>query len=502
MTVANLAFHEENDLVFVDKPQGFSTHSPDTGKWGLAEIYSDFLKMPLFVVHRLDKETTGCLVFAKTKAKAQELLPLFQNHKIKKKYLFLTDRVSNQSQFQVDQALDGQSAETLFTRVKRSPFYELWQAEPKTGRPHQIRKHAALIKLPILGDPTYGGTDFPHLCLHSQEIEIPGCTKWTCPEPRFFQRLGLLRDTELICMLSAVDRRQRLYHFLNQPEISLRLLHDQHPHLKLDLFADTLWAYWYKDKDPNTQDLDRLDCLSSILNKKWLLRKIQNRGKDPNSKNDWSYNSIPTVWYAKESNLTFEFRTDKGLSPGLFLDQRANRKYILENCKDKKVLNLFSYTCGFSVYAAKGQAKEVVSVDVSQEFLDWGKRNFSLNKLNPETYEFYKQDVLLFLKACSKRQRKFDYIICDPPSFARNKDQVFKLEKDFSVLVKLCFDALEDQGVLLLSCNLEKWDFDEFVEKALKSAKLKLIKNAPLCDWDYEEPNKERVMKYAFFNKS
>jgi 23S rRNA (cytosine1962-C5)-methyltransferase len=500
--VTPLYYHEEDELVFVDKPAGFSTHAPDKDKLGLVEIFSNYLKTPLYVVHRLDKETTGCLVFAKTKSKAQIMLPLFEEHQIEKKYLFLTDQKSTQSEFLVKTPISGQSAITEFQRIKRSPFYELWQAVPKTGRQHQIRKHAAEIGLPILGDGLYGGSPFPHLCLHSLEIKIPGFRTWTCPEPRFFQRLGLLRDQKLIQMMSAVDRRQRLYHFLSFPEQSWRLCHNESLPIKIDLLGPMMWVYWYDENDPSEKNLDRLECLSSILNRPWLLRKIQNRGKDPLAKTEWvSLLDLPTDWLIQEGKLKFQMHRNRGLSPGIFLDQRSNRKFIadfVEQKKDASVLNLFSYTCGFSVAAAKSNAKEVVSVDVSSDFLDWGKQNFKINQLNPDHYEFFKQDVMLFLKGTIKRQRKFDIIICDPPSFARNKDRVFKLEKDLGELLNLCAKCLKPGGILLISCNLEKWSRQEFSEKVLAVPGLKEYPHGPLPDWDYELPNTDRAMKWMY----
>jgi 23S rRNA (cytosine1962-C5)-methyltransferase len=79
-----------------------------------------------------------------------------------------------------------------------------------------------------------------------------------------------------------------------------------------------------------------------------------------------------------------------------------------------------------------------------------------LNELDPSKHEFFKQDVEVFLKGSIKRGRKFDLIICDPPSFGRTKDGVFKLESAFSDLIKNCWESLSPHGEILFCSNLEK----------------------------------------------
>ena len=99
-----------------------------------------------------------------------------------------------------------------------------------------------------------------------------------------------------------------------------------------------------------------------------------NRGRTPNEEptiDGAGSEPTPASWIACEGRLQFEFRREQGLSPGLFLDQRRNRKWVLENAHDCDVLNLFCYTGGFSVAAAIGGAAKVVSVDLSKTFMAW-----------------------------------------------------------------------------------------------------------------------------------
>ena len=161
---------------------------------------------------------------------------------------------------------------------------------------------------------------------------------------------------------------------------------------------------------------------------------------------------------------------------------------------------MFAYTCGFSVNAAAGGAAEVTSVDLSKTFLDWGERNLACNHLEPSACQFIKQESLLFLKGALKRNRQFDLIICDPPSFGRHKDGVFRIEKDLPELLKLCWQTLRPEGQILLSCNFEKWTLEDLIALARKNLKGAKIEMSPQA-WDFEVANVEALMKGIWIQK-
>jgi 23S rRNA (cytosine1962-C5)-methyltransferase len=494
-----LQFKQSDSFIIVDKPAGFSTHSPDQGKLGICEIYEKEVGHKLFIAQRLDKTTTGSLVLAESRLKAAELTELFQSRQVQKKYLFITASRSQEMELKSTEPIEGKESETHFRRLKRNAFFELWEATPLTGRAHQIRIHASLLGLPILGDVTYKGAPYPHLCLHAQELRLPGLDPIVSPAPVFMDRMGLLRDRELVRWLSEIDRRQRLYGFLQNPEMTLRLIHL--PDLRLDLLGPQLWFYWYRDEDPTSEDLERCEFVAGLLKKRWLLRKMQNRGEDPNKRLIWSSIDWQEAWTAKEENTIFQFYSQNGQSPGLFLDQRANRRQLQHLASQKKVLNLFAYTCGFSVAAAISGASEVTSVDLSSGFLKWGQQNFSLNELDPTLYNFFHSEAQLFLKGAIKRQRKFDLIVCDPPSFGRHKDGVFRLDQALPELLNLCWQVLAPQGHLLFSCNLEKWDREKLKQQIQKNLSPKPKIELGCQDWDFELPNEETLMKSFWVQK-
>lgn len=169
-----------------------------------------------------------------------------------------------------------------------------------------------------------------------------------------------------------------------------------------------------------------------------------------------------------ENGISYWIQPYSGFSTGLFLDQRKNRAFLKERSRGKKVLNLFSYTCAFSVACAKGGAT-TTSVDLSAKYIEWGKRNFELNRINEEEHHFVARDVFEFLKQAPKKNSTYDLVIADPPSFSRTKKGgVFSIKKDFEKLLKLMLPLVAEGGELFFSCNYSEWDSKGLQKKAQK----------------------------------
>lgn len=167
-----------------------------------------------------------------------------------------------------------------------------------------------------------------------------------------------------------------------------------------------------------------------------------------------------------ENGLVYEIQPFSGYSTGLFLDQRENRKFLSGLASGKNVLNLFAYTCGFSVACAVKGA-QTTSVDLSKKYLDWGKRNFELNKIGLEEHEFIAQDTFEFLKRSEKKGMTYDLVIVDPPSFSRTKSGgVFSLKKDLGRLLRALVPVVNPAGTLFFSCNLSEWDSSYLQDKS------------------------------------
>ena len=135
-----------------------------------------------------------------------------------------------------------------------------------------------------------------------------------------------------------------------------------------------------------------------------------------------------------------------------------------------KVLNTFAYTCGFSVCAAAIGAT-TTSLDLSKKYLEWGRDNFRLNGLDDKAHEFIYGDVFDWLKRLSKKNRQFDLVILDPPTFSSSKESgIFRAEKDYGALAQAVLAVLKPGGVLLASTNAAKLEPGRFVESIQEAA--------------------------------
>lgn len=162
----------------------------------------------------------------------------------------------------------------------------------------------------------------------------------------------------------------------------------------------------------------------------------------------------------EESGLKFEVNLTDYLDTGLFLDHRMVRQQIREASKDRRVLNLFAYTGTASVYAAAGGASSVTTVDMSNTYIEWAKRNMQLNGFKGRQFDFIQADCIEWLK---QNRKKFDLIFLDPPTFSNSKrmQSTFDVQRDHLFLIKTCMAALEKKGELIFSNNMRTFKLDE-----------------------------------------
>lgn len=172
-------------------------------------------------------------------------------------------------------------------------------------------------------------------------------------------------------------------------------------------------------------------------------------------KRPWIGEAVEEEFAVREGGLRFLVRPYDGLSTGLFLDQRENRRRVRAAARGRRVLNTFAYTCGFGVAAGAGGAAEVVNVDVSRRYLEWGKRNLESNSLALEGQWFICSDVFDYLRRARRQGRVFDMVILDPPTFGRDKRSgaVFAMESDLDRLVREAVGLTAAGGLLLVSTN-------------------------------------------------
>lgn len=164
-----------------------------------------------------------------------------------------------------------------------------------------------------------------------------------------------------------------------------------------------------------------------------------------------------------EYGVKFKINLLDYLDTGLFLDHRETRHMVAACSKGKRVLNLFAYTCSFSVHAAAAGASFTKSVDMSNTYTAWGRENFLLNNLSLTNNVVVREDCLTFLKEEVLTKELYDIIIIDPPTISRSKKMVdmFDIQKDYIFLLSHALKLLSKEGTIFFSTNSRKFLFDE-----------------------------------------
>lgn len=261
----------------------------------------------------------------------------------------------------------------------------------------------------------------------------------------------------------AIEKRAGLEAVTN----AYRLVHrDECGAFSVDRYGDWLLVTGYDETLPSKQLLKRLGP---------ELRTIPCRGgivrtnlRDPHKRKLFSDlvafgEPAPDAFFVEENGLKFEISLNDSQHPGLFLDQRDSRRRVAERAAGKRVANLFSFTCSFSVAAAAAGAEVVFSVDLAAGCLERGKRNFAENHLAESGRgKFVKDDARKWLARQLRRKRTdpenfpaWDILICDPPVFAAapKKGDVFSVEKEWPLLAESIRAILSPDGAALFANN-------------------------------------------------
>lgn len=155
-----------------------------------------------------------------------------------------------------------------------------------------------------------------------------------------------------------------------------------------------------------------------------------------------------------ENGNKFFVDVNLGHKTGFYLDQRDNRKILEQFSSGNEILNCFSYTGGFSVYAVKAGASKVINVDSSAESLALSEKNFALNDIDSSGYENIHDDVFKYLRKLRDMNQQFDVIILDPPKFAESVSQREKAARGYKDINLLALKLLKNNGVLFtFSCS-------------------------------------------------
>jgi 23S rRNA (cytosine1962-C5)-methyltransferase len=247
----------------------------------------------------------------------------------------------------------------------------------------------------------------------------------------------------------------------------------------IDVYKDMIYVAEYKSKHKlSEEDYDTwlntsLEIIQEVfeVEKENVFLKLRERQKG--EQQYAKLNKEKKELIVDENGLSFIVNLSDYLDTGLFLDHRLTRQKVKEIAKDKSVLNLFSYTGSFTVYAASGGANKITTVDLSKTYINWAKRNLTYNKLYDDTkHEFLQTDVLQYLKTVEPKS--YDLIILDPPTFSNSKrmEDILDIQRDHVTIINQCLDILADNGILIFSTNYRNFILD--IEK-LATQKIKDI---------------------------
>jgi 23S rRNA (cytosine1962-C5)-methyltransferase len=248
--------------------------------------------------------------------------------------------------------------------------------------------------------------------------------------------------------------------------------------LTIDYFDGFYLLSWYSEgiysfKEMILEAIDASVSYKGIYEKKRFDTKGQYVEDDDFVKGERG--EFPLI--VKENGLNFAIYLNDGAMVGVFLDQRDVRKKIRDAySKGKTVLNTFSYTGAFSVFAAAGGAAKTTSVDLAKRSLSKTTEQFEVNGINVEKQDIIVMDVFDYFKYAKRKELSFDVVILDPPSFARSKKYTFSSSKDYTKLLKDAIEITEKNGVIVASTNNATFGmkkFKTFVEKAFKESNRK-----------------------------
>jgi len=203
-----------------------------------------------------------------------------------------------------------------------------------------------------------------------------------------------------------------------------------------------------------------------------------------------------------ENNLRFMVKLDTPHNPGLYLDARDSRDWLIKNSANRRILNLFAFTGSLGLSSAFGKAAEVIHLDRSKELLPRIQENYKINQVNFETRNFLRGDIYKHLPRAIKAGKRFDGIILDPPPkvyqsrYAQHKTN----GQDFSALIKYCTQLLNPGGWILGMLHRFDCSWDDFEEQVIEASGHALLPQHRLTSGiDFPESLPDKKLRVSIF---
>lgn len=483
------AHHEDDHVLVVVKPAGVNTHRADQhAQDGMHEwVQRQRPAVSLSVLHRLDKGTSGLLVFGKSPEANRSLTAQFEARTVTKRYDLLVehrdgipDRLRSDEPLAV-QSGDGRDAATDFERQAAGRHHDRWTARPHTGRTHQVRIHAAGLGMPVVGDDEHGGSAGPRLFLHAGALRFEhptgGAMDLSSPLPASFTSLvdaggAASTASPLLAAQAALEARTALFDPADTDSyLWIDRSHDGFDDLRVERYGDVALAINYGARPVPEAWADAWREVAG-LRAVHELRRPRVGGGAPAAvvTGDPEPASVAL-------ELGLRYRIDLAASPtssGLFLDQRETRRELLHGgVAGQRVLNTFAHTGSLSVAAAAGGA-ETLTLDLSKHYLDWARDNLRLNDIDPAEHDFIYGDAMDWMDRLMKKGRVFDLVIVDPPSSSTTKKgSRWSVDRDLHALVERAARLCSPGGRVYVSTNHRRMQWSKFLrhlERGLDAA--------------------------------
>lgn len=485
--------HRGDGLLVLDKPAHVPSQAPDGQGDDLPTRAKKHLGLEYIGTHqRLDAATSGVVAYttdaernrgfaeALTSATKQyiAIVHSFSGRGGRLEH-WLAPRPGGGSVVTSDSDSRAKRAVTHVEVLRRQGERTLLRLRIETGRTHQIRVQLAEVGSPIAGDTLYGDpAETPgRLMLHAEALDVGG-KSFVAPVPASFETFLQDKPNNLARLVRvAAQRRFVLAH--SSDTTAFRLFHGEAegaPGISIDVYGRHLLLH-LRSEEAHAQEAEIVDALRAFSGEFRGLY-VKRRPKQANEQSGDKRELAPPhpLWgegigafEVLESGLRYGVDLSQGLSTGIFLDQRRARSRVRERSKGARVLNLFAYTCPFGIAAAAGGAKEVINVDSSAKALGRGKANFERNHLSGRVL---KNDAFEYLERCVRKGELFDWVLCDPPTYATGKKRRWKSGPQWRQLAALCARVTSPEGRLLLSSNdsrMSQSRFRRYVREGVES---------------------------------
>ncbi|EQB40447.1 hypothetical protein M947_01220 [Sulfurimonas hongkongensis] len=271
-------------------------------------------------------------------------------------------------------------------------------------------------------------------------------------------------------------------------------LYDDFKHLTIDSI-DTILSVALYDKDAKESEL--LELLKSFIKTSRHNTIVVQRRYKKDFPVEVVIGELSDEIFALENGMKFRLNLLSNRNSGYFADMKNGREFVRESAKDKSVLNLFSYTCAFSVAAILGGAKSVSNIDMSKASLSIGRLNHHLNDLDTRGVSFLPYNIL---KSFSRIKKKgpYDLIIIDPPSFQRGS---FEATKDYRKIIAKLPDIASDNCILLACLNSPELN-SSFLKELISELAPEFEFKERLANLkEFESLDEERSLKNLLFTK-